>query len=319
MISVIVPVYNVEKYIDKCVQSILNQTYTDFELILVDDGSTDKSGEMCDEYAKLDRRIVVVHKENGGPSEARNVAALKAKGEYITFVDSDDYVDTSYLLKLYSAMMIGCADICAVLMITVNETETVERIQNVNIGANRVKHLTGRDALLNVLYQKDLDTTPCGMLFRRSIVIGNPFPIGRYHEDDFTMYKYFESAQKVIIDESIGYYYVQHKSSIMHKKTKKIMMDEIEASDNLEKHFCKKDNGLLKAARSKKFSNYCQIFINYREILKSETDIESKIMSFLRKESRNVLFDKQTRIKNKIAAFIVMIHPRFLLLISNFS
>lgn len=97
MISVIVPVYNVEKYLDKCVQSILKQTYKDFELILVDDGSPDNSPQMCDEYAQKDKRVKVIHKANGGLSDARNVGTLNASGQYVTYIDSDDYVSNDYL------------------------------------------------------------------------------------------------------------------------------------------------------------------------------------------------------------------------------
>ena len=96
MITVIVPVYNTEKYLNQCVESILAQTYTDFELILADDGSTDSSGEICDRYTLKDKRVKVIHIKNSGPSEARNKAVLLAKGEYISFIDSDDFVTTDY-------------------------------------------------------------------------------------------------------------------------------------------------------------------------------------------------------------------------------
>ncbi len=105
MISVIVPVYNVEKYLDKCLKSILLQDFSDFELILVDDGSTDNSGKICDDFALKDSRIKVVHKENAGPSVARNVGTSVSKGEYITFIDSDDYVDRDYLSILYKSLI----------------------------------------------------------------------------------------------------------------------------------------------------------------------------------------------------------------------
>ncbi|MDU2552528.1 MAG: glycosyltransferase family 2 protein, partial [Staphylococcus epidermidis] len=110
-ISIIVPVYNVENYLKKCVESILSQTFTDFELLLVDDGSTDSSGEMCDELKRLDERIKVIHKENGGLSSARNAGIDVAKGKYLTFVDSDDYIDTHMLEVLYKNMVHEDADL----------------------------------------------------------------------------------------------------------------------------------------------------------------------------------------------------------------
>lgn len=113
-ISIIVPVYNVENYLKKCVESILSQTFTDFELLLVDDGSTDSSGEMCDELKRLDERIKVIHKENGGLSSARNAGIDVAKGKYLTFVDSDDYIDTHMLEVLYKNMVQEDADLSIV-------------------------------------------------------------------------------------------------------------------------------------------------------------------------------------------------------------
>ena len=100
LISVVVPVYNVEKYIDKCINSIINQTYKNLEIILVDDGSPDNCGNICDEYAKKDNRIIVIHKENGGVSSARNIGIKNAKGKWITFVDSDDWIENDYVEKL---------------------------------------------------------------------------------------------------------------------------------------------------------------------------------------------------------------------------
>ena len=109
-ISIIVPIYNVEKYLDKCVNSILSQTFSDFELILVDDGSPDNCGRMCDDWAQRDSRIVVYHKQNGGISDTRNYGIDRAKGEYLTFIDPDDYIESTYLEYLYIQAMNNAAD-----------------------------------------------------------------------------------------------------------------------------------------------------------------------------------------------------------------
>lgn len=308
MISVIVPVYNTEKYLEKCIQSIVSQTFTDFELILVDDGSTDRSGEMCDTYAYTDKRISVIHKQNGGPSEARNQASIKAKGELITFIDSDDFVTPDYLQTLYDVLIQTKADISAVLMTELQENDEPKRTPSTK---RKIITISGHNALLNVLYQKDLDTTPCGMLFKKQIVCSNPFPVGKFHEDDFTMFKYFEQAEQVSIIKQVKYYYVQHESSIMHQKTDKIIQDEIEASDNLEEYFSGKDNDLLRAARSKKFSNYCQILVENPNLRDCEK-YDRKIIEYLCQEKTEIIKDKNTRIKNKIAALILYIGPQML-------
>ena len=110
MISIIVPVYNTEKYLDQCIQSILSQTYTDFELLLIDDGSTDSSGVICDRYAEQDSRVRVFHKPNGGVSSARNIGLDNTKGEWITFLDSDDWIAPSMLDEVYKTAMVNDAD-----------------------------------------------------------------------------------------------------------------------------------------------------------------------------------------------------------------
>ena len=110
-ISIIIPIYNLEKYLDKCIKSILNQTFKDFELILVNDGSTDKSGVICDNYKKVDDRIVVIHKENGGTSSARNIGIDIARGKYIGFVDGDDYIHENMYYELYENLIKNNSDI----------------------------------------------------------------------------------------------------------------------------------------------------------------------------------------------------------------
>ena len=303
MISVIVPVYNVEKYLDKCVNSILSQTYRDFELILVDDGSTDKSGIICDEYAEKDSRVVVIHKKNGGPSEARNEGVHTAEGELITFIDSDDFVTDDYLYVLEKTLFDSRADISAVKIKCIADGERIiPRKKKL-----KTKEISGREALLNVLYQKDLDTTPCGMLFRKRIVQQNPFPEGKYHEDDYTMYKYFEQASTVVIILDIKYYYIQRQGSIMHQKTDRIIMDEIEAADSIETYFSCKDNDLQKAAKSKKFSNYCQVVCENSSDKLIKIELYEKLRKYLNKEKMRILLDKNTRLKNKVAALLLLL------------
>ncbi len=301
MISIIIPVYNTEKYLTKCIDSILGQSFGDFELILVDDGSTDSSGAMCDSYALEDTRVKVLHKENEGPSVARNYGVSKAEGECVTFIDSDDFVGTDYLEILHSSMETYSADISAILMTEIDEGQAPT-----SSGNGEVLLLNGYEALLDVLYQKNLDTTPCGMLIKKQIVLDNPFPPGKYHEDDFTTFRYFESADKVVINKCVKYYYVQHASSIMHSGSAKIIRDEIEAADNLVGYFEGKDDSLLKAARSKKFSNYCQIVLSDNAESCCSKEEYNSIINYLKEERFNVLSDKYTRFKNKAAALLLV-------------
>lgn len=311
LISVIVPVYNTEKFLNKCVDSIVNQTFRDFELILVDDGSKDSSPEICDRYAAEYDFIRVIHKENGGPSAARNMAALTAEGDFITFIDSDDYVSADYLQTLHEVQVAQKVDICAALQKMVLENESPDFSKN-----GEVIRLTGKEALMNMLYQRDIDTTPCGILFRKDIVLNNPFPVGRYHEDDFTMFRYYLSADSVAICRQVKYHYVQHENSIMHSGGI-VNYDELDAADSIAKYFGDKEPELRKAALSKKFSDYCQVLIKCPEMKKQDPETYRRITHFLNESKWTILFDTNTRIKNKAAAASLILGPQALRLLNK--
>lgn len=207
MISVVVPVYNVERYIHTCIKSILKQSYKDFELILVDDGSPDTCPIICNQYAENYSNVVVIHKENGGLSDARNVGTDIAKGEYITYVDSDDYIDETYLEVLWGLINKYRADIAVTGIKTFYEGE------NITIINDSIKEycLSGVEALEHMLYQNMLDTSACAMLLPTEIAKQHPFPYGRYHEDEFTTYKYYMSVGKVAVTTRLQYFYLQRK------------------------------------------------------------------------------------------------------------
>ena len=296
MISVIVPVYKAEQYLDKCVQSILAQTYTDFELILVDDGSPDICPQMCDGYAKMDERVRVIHKENGGPSEARNCAVKEALGETITFIDSDDVVHREYLRVLYELMEAYGCEISAVRLKLASPCDDFNKILHGDI-----KHFDGIDAVKNMLYQKDFDTSPCALLMKKDIVVNNPFPVGRFHEDDFTIYKYFLDAKKITLFKDVLYFYIQRTEGIMNS-VGKVSYDEIDASNNLVDVFKEMNGELYRAAISKKFSNYCQMILKDGAFGKEDKDTYNELVSFVKSTKWKIICDNECRLKNRIAA-----------------
>ena len=181
-ISVIVPVYKVEQYLDRCVKSILSQTFTNFELVLVDDGSPDKSGLMCDEWSKNDSRIKVIHKENGGLSDARNTGVEKASAEYVTFIDSDDYVAEDFLEYLYKLITENNCDVSACYFCKTygesvwNYGEDGSHIYN-NIQACK---LSFSDVSIGIAV---------GKLYKKELLQQYTFPVGRFHEDTATVGK----------------------------------------------------------------------------------------------------------------------------------
>ncbi len=311
MISVIVPVYNVEKYLDECVQSILSQTYRDYELILVDDGSTDSSGKMCDDYEKKDGRIRVIHKENGGLSDARNVGTGIARGSHITYVDSDDYVSRKYLEKLYKLLTQFDAEI-AVIGIQQFYDGSIPQ----NIKTKSVNIYTNEEALSKVFYQDGMDTSACALLIPLDIAQRTSFPCGKYHEDDFTTYKYYLQVKHVAVCEETHYFYRQRRGSIMHSFGS-ASQDELEAADNLVL-FCNANMpNLVKAANSKKFSDYCQVLLSDDSIRQKQPEEFRRIMKYLDEQKMSIIKDKKTRFKNKVAAMCLMINYDFLKFINR--
>ncbi|WP_242237216.1 SP_1767 family glycosyltransferase [Streptococcus acidominimus] len=225
-ISIIVPVYNVERYLKRCLDSLLRQTYTDFELLLINDGSTDSSAEICEEYAKKDKRIRVIHQENAGPSAARNRGIELAQGRYITFVDSDDFVEDYYLDNLHTALVKNHADISICNFNSFNEdrqsflfsitkemyfeqTYTVEEWLNQENTAKNNLYLTFTFSPLK--------------LFKRELFDGISFPVGRLREDDATIYKVYLKARKIAFINQGSYYYSQRSEGLSRNG----MLDDI--------------------------------------------------------------------------------------------
>lgn len=299
MISVVVPVYNVEKYLDKCVRSILAQTYGDFELILVDDGSSDKCPLLCDEYASKYNKIRVLHKKNGGLSDARNAGTAIASGNYITFIDSDDYVSKDYLENLFNLLEENDADISVTGIEVFFEGEKPKTVPR-----SRRSVYTGTEALKKMLYQDTLDTSACAMLLPINIAKQYPFPVGKYHEDEFTTYKFYSSVEKVAVSTKKQYFYLQRNGSIMHIFGKS-SIDELDAADNLVK-FCKENYpDIVPAAESKKFSDYCQVLLSNTELEKDYSEIFIRIKEYLIDKRKQILFDKNCRKKNRVAALLL--------------
>ena len=210
IISLIVPIYNVGKYLPKCIESILNQTFKNFELILVNDGSTDNSGVVCDDYAKKDTRIKIIHKSNGGVSSARNAGLYVAKGEYIGFVDPDDYIDKNMYEKLYRL----CIDNNSDIAICRFNREINGKIQNKE-STEEIIELNNMEAM-NELFKGNLYRfSLCNKLFSKKCFNDVLFPEERIHEDLSTTYKLFANSKKAVYINYCGYIYVRRENSIL--------------------------------------------------------------------------------------------------------
>ena len=211
LISIIVPIYKVEAYLDKCIKSITDQTYSNLEIILVDDGSPDNCGAICDAWAEKDSRIRVIHKENGGLSDARNAGLAIAAGELIAFVDSDDYIEPEFIRKLYDAMIAHNADIAECSASYVDENGTVLRLRE---SANCAE-MGKTEALRRLVLEDGIYQTVWNKLYRREVMENILFEVGKYHEDEFWTYRVFDRIEKLAVVEEPLYNYLQRSSSII--------------------------------------------------------------------------------------------------------
>ena len=214
MISVIVPVYNVEKYLSRCMESILKQTYTNMEIILINDGSTDCSGEICKYYGELDARIRVINKENGGLSSARNTGLNSARGQYVAFVDSDDYISENFIEEMIHILRTENVDIVQCKMAMGNE----ENYEFPNGACSSIVY-SNIEYLRNMYSIEAFDGSPF-KVYRKDVFKNIRFPEGRCCEDVATTYRLVYAAKRVALYPKQLYYYYQSSDSIMRGKYK---------------------------------------------------------------------------------------------------
>ena len=224
LISIVVPVYEVEPYLDRCVSSLCNQTYQKLEIILVDDGSPDSCGTMCDEWAGKDDRIRVIHKSNGGLSDARNAGIAIASGEYIAFADSDDWVSPFFAERLYRVMRRENADIveCGIL-------RTAEEGADFPAAGDDCTVFSAKAAMEELIQDRVFHQHVWNKLYRKDLTERIPFEKGKTNEDEFWTYQIFGKAEKIVKLDDILYCYFQRPTSIMGKPYSLKRLDALEA------------------------------------------------------------------------------------------
>ena len=213
-LSVVVPVYNVENYLKKCIDSILSQTFKDFELILVDDGSTDNSGHICDEYDYQYEKVKVIHKENGGLSSARNAGIEIASGEYISFIDSDDYIDSNMFLNMIEALQNTNKDIaaCGRVVDLWGEKEKIE------FSLKKEKIYSHDQAIEEVLLLREIDVSACDKIYRKSLFDNIRYPEGKISEDAAIIFQLLDISNGIVHIGTPFYHYIYRKNSISKAK-----------------------------------------------------------------------------------------------------
>lgn len=291
-ISIIVPVYQVEKYIKECIDSILAQTFTDFELILVDDGSKDNSGKICDEYAVKDSRIRVLHKENGGAAVARNSGMDKATANYFTFIDGDDYIVPTMLECLYKKISEEDADIAAC-----NYRYVFENGEKDYSTENKAEILSGKEIFYNRKNERNYGfwTVVWNKLYKAETFKNVRFRCGKYYEDEFWANDIFQMNIKVVTVSDCLYYYRQHSASTMRMK-------KIQRSFDLIDAFGERINIYLEEQHSREAYKVLIYSLEYlkesKELIKSRQDKELYIKA--EKQLKAIIKELKNRNLTKI-------------------
>ncbi|EOH87788.1 glycosyltransferase family 2 protein [Enterococcus pallens] len=310
-ISIIVPVYNVEKYLHKCVDSILIQTFTDFEVILVDDGSLDNSGQICDEYAKKDDRVKVIHKKNGGLSDARNAGIDVAKGKYLGFVDSDDYIERDMYELLYENIVKEKADLSICGIYHVYEGKNPEKKQE------KYMLLDRNEAMLLIFHGNQISDHAVNKLYARSIFDTLRYPIGKYHEDSFAIVSILDNCEKIVVDTKQKYYYYHRNDSITSQKFSKKHLEYIIAWEENEKKVKGRSHELDEAAHQRVcFAHFLVLDKILSSNVENKVSETTEIVRYIRKNYLFIMNNKIFTKSRKIALNLLMIHLKLYKILS---
>lgn len=315
MVSVIIPVYNVQEYLARCVDSVLSQTYTDLEIILVDDGSLDMSGDMCDDYAHQDSRVRVVHKSNGGLSDARNAGLDVARGSYVTFIDADDYVHPQFVEKLYDTIHSTGAQIAACTWQELKDGETPRKVKLSN---RRCRIYSQQEAINSVFYQRKLNHSACSRIFDRLLFHELRFPEGALYEDLAIIYPLLCQVEKVALLESPMYYYMHRPGSIITTMTLR-RTQVLDHLDRLEDQVAAESPQYLPAVRSRHMSA-CFNMLRLMPLKKQEWEpTKQRCWDYIINMRKICIKDPKVRLKNKIAILLSFLGIKFLLKVINQS
>ena len=307
LISIIVPVYKVEKYLEKCVKSILKQTYTNLEVILVDDGSPDKCGQLCDELAKIDDRIIVFHKENGGLSDARNYGVERANGEYIGFVDSDDYIHESMYEELYKAIKKSGTFIaeCGVTRVYKNILRPHYEGEDYFLVLDREGYLK------EYLENKRLYGSAWCKLIHKDLAKKIKFPTGKIYEDAFYTLELLKNVDKYTLISGNYYYYYIRENSITTRPFSSKDMDYIEIMNQIEDYTLSNFPTFKEQLLVRLSFAYISIFNQLLEVDDYKTKKEYKILKDKLKDNYfKVLVNKKVPKNLKVAILLLSINER---------
>lgn len=323
MISIIVPVYNVKPYLRSCLDSILSQSIADWELILVDDGSTDGSGEICEEYGSKDVRISVLHQENSGPAKARNQGLSHARGEFIAFVDSDDLLHCQYLESLLQVLQEQDADVVQSTYVLLSEQErsqyTSDRLQQSLSLQKQTKSFTGEEAIASMLYQREMDSSPI-KLYRREVLRDQVFPEQFVaYEDLYALLDVYACCRKTAWVDLPIYYYFKRMDGTLNTWS---VRDEraLSVMDSVQRWIENYDKSLLPAVRSRRLSMAFNILRILSKIgIEKNKPLAEKCWQVVKENRNECLKDTQMRMKNKLGILLSYLGKQALIKCFSFT
>lgn len=314
-ISIIVPVYNVEKYLDRCINSILKQDFKEFELLLIDDGSTDNSGKKCDEYKLKDNRVRVIHKVNGGLSDARNLGLDLAEGDYVGFVDSDDWIDEKMYSILYQLAIEYNADISTC---GIKEWKDNNNNDNDNDNNNKkiftIKELSGPEAIYSLYHNELSGYSACNKLYKKFLFDNIRFPKGRIFEDASIIYKLYHLSNKIVYKDYKLYNYIKRNESITTKKVSNKRLDIVLMFDELIPFIKNNYSYMVSYIESMYFNSLRNIIvdiINENTFFEKQEIIEN-VSNIVRENLKVIIKNKNIEIKHKILGVIIGYYPKSL-------
>lgn len=307
-ISIIVPVFNVEKFVGDCIESILSQSFIDFELILINDGSTDGSGDICDEYAKKDNRIQVIHKENGGQSSARNIGINVAKGHYIGFIDSDDWIHSDMYQILYNKAIEFDADIAACNIIQYNQDDSKYYFCN-----DSKEYLYDRNSAMSELYlNQRLTFSPCNKLYKIDLFKEIRFKEGFILEDIDFSYRIIHQCKRIFYIGEAFYNYRYNDKSTMRKTFSKKRLDEYEVRKNLYGFYLENYPSCADEVYAEWFLTGLMLYVNIDKYYNNEKNQYQYLIDKNRKILKSLVFNKTYNKKKKLLLALAMVSPKLL-------
>lgn len=302
LVSVIVPVYNTQDYLERCLTSLVHQTYKNFEIILIDDGSTDSSAEICDKWSDIYSFIKVYHYPNKGIAESRNRGIKQSVGDYITFVDSDDFLESNYIELLMDLLKKNNADISVCGYKNVYSDGRVKSFFQSLVDERIV---TAKEAIRMICLQKEITVSAWAKLYKAELFDEIVYPSGKLYEDLGTTCSVFGKAKKVALQNVPLYGYFINEEGIMRSKFKSSKLDIIEMSEVMLDYITNKYPELIKEARCLHTSNLCHLYMELPE--HSYNSLKKDIFKTVKKFRRDCLTTKEVRIKNKVIALSTFI------------